>query len=149
MIDLVIPRDGWLCVWKSGYEPNVKLIESREEACGYFTEAVGFTEEDIKEILSMTNHDEWSGDPNGLVIYKMNNIESRNAYADLKNMLGEMSEAIDDYGPEEITLFTYEHGYYSALSELGKTIEDDEYDTTRLAQVEELFTEYENNKYRR
>ena len=75
MIDLDIPKDGWLCVWTQGYEANAKIIESREEAVEYFTEDTGFNEEDIVEILEMEDSDYWNGDLNGLMVFKMNRRE--------------------------------------------------------------------------
>ena len=72
MIDLHIPKDGWLCVWTQGYEANAKMIEGREEAIEYFTEDIGFNKDDIAEILSLEDSDYWDGDMNGLKIFKMN-----------------------------------------------------------------------------
>ncbi len=72
MIDLDIPKDGWLCVWTQDYESNVKLIESREEAIEYFIEDIGFDKEDIAEILELEDSDYWEGDPSGLKVFKMN-----------------------------------------------------------------------------
>ncbi len=72
MIDLNIPKDGWLCVWTQGYESNVKLIENRVEAIEYFIEDIGFSKEDTVEILELENSDYWDGDPNGLKVFKMN-----------------------------------------------------------------------------
>ncbi len=72
MINLDIPLDGWLCIWRFGYECNAKMIENRQEAWDYFKEDVGFSKEDIAEIMLLEEGNYWDGDPNGLVIYKLN-----------------------------------------------------------------------------
>ena len=72
MIDLDIPEDGWLCIWTYGYEASVKMIEGREGAVDYFIEDIGFDKDDIINILAMEENDCWSGDMNGLQIFKMN-----------------------------------------------------------------------------
>ena len=68
---------------------------------------------------------------------------------ELKDMLEELSKETDDFGPEEIDLFTYELGYYSCKAELGLDVYDCEYDQERLEQVKDVYAEQFPNKDRR
>ena len=147
MTDYNIPMDGWLCIWRFGYECNVKMIENGDEAVEYFTKDNGF--DDSAAILGLEEGEIWDKDANGLIIVKMNRRIDSDGYIQLKVMLSDMSEEIDIYGPEEISQFTYEYGYYSALAEIGKDISDSDYDMNRLEEVTKLFNDYLANKFRR